>query len=107
DRGHCLVDARELLERAELRQLRDELRVRLRLGGVLVLKLRHEQLEKRIDAERADARVRVLRRGGRGGPCGRRRRCCGINTHVPTLLPRSVSRAAAWRADRGPSFPRG
>src|SRR5215471_244752 len=40
--SHCFVDGRELLERAEGRQLRDELRIRLGVGGILILELRDQ-----------------------------------------------------------------
>ena len=48
-----MVHLRQLLKRAERGQLRDKLGVRLRRGRILVLQLGHEELQKRVAAERA------------------------------------------------------
>src|SRR5262245_29188246 len=100
-RGHGLVDGCELLERAECCKLRDEFSVGLRTGRILVLQLRHEQLQKGVAAERI---------GPRRGLSGRGWRLCsaaalrGINTHGLLLFRSSFSRTEVSRAGRALSF---
>src|SRR5918993_3366905 len=71
ERGPDLIELAgnrgELLERAERGQLRDELTVVLRLGRILVLQLRGQQLEERVLPQ-------VARRRGSGRRLGRGRR---------------------------------
>src|SRR5262249_55976483 len=92
DRRDRLVDAGELFERAELGELRDELGVRLRLRGVLVLQLHDQQLQKRVVAESLGALVRRRDRVGGRRSCRLNR----INAHVPSLAPSRASRISAW-----------
>src|SRR5688572_13993535 len=69
-----LLNLRELLERAERRQLRDELAVVLGRRWILVLQLRYQQLEERVLAHLGasidERRRRVLLRTGRGNRVG-------------------------------------
>ena len=52
DRGQRLVHLLQLLERAELRELREELAVGLRRRRVLILQLGDQQFQERVSAER-------------------------------------------------------
>src|SRR4051812_9293457 len=85
-----LVDGGELLERAERGQLRDEFSIRLRTGGILILQLHHEQLQKRVAAERIGPR-RGIRRTGLALAGAATALCC-VNTHG--LAPCSALRLA-------------
>src|SRR5678815_3018899 len=82
DARQRLLNVGELLERAELRQLRDELAVVLGLRGILMRELCGQQLQECLTPETAGA---VARRGVGGGASRGLTDWCG--GHTMLLLP--------------------